>query len=91
MNAMGLIDVVRKLAGPIRPIGETREDESRYKNLEAIIDLVDLLLDDIEEVSINKSRQEHSMKKAGDRANDFLLYVKEMWKNWAGSRNRVLQ
>lgn len=69
---MEIYDVVIKLIGQIDPVGETRADEERYKNLVAMTKLVDRLLSDIDDVAhYNKDRAEFSMKKAGQFANSF--------------------
>ena len=65
---MELIDVVRKLVGPIMPIGETNEDNRRYENLGAMVELVDRLVFDIDQVAMQKNRVEFSIKRAGERA-----------------------
>lgn len=69
---MEIYDVVKKLLGDIEPVGETREDERRHKNLVETCDLVDKLLTDIDRVIPNKNRTEHSMKKAGEYADSFF-------------------
>jgi len=74
---MEIYEVVKKLIGEIEPIGETNEDNKRYKNLEDIIKLTDKLIFDIEGVSIHKDRHEHSMKCAGKKASGFLKELKE--------------
>jgi len=58
-------DVVKKLTGPIEPVGETHTDGHRYENLRGTIELIELLLVDITEVA-------HSMSRAGLRAARFL-------------------
>ena len=69
---MELIDVVRKLTGPIDPIGETNADEERFENLITTLSIVESLLKDIYDVSQNKNCRAHSMKKAGMYAQKFL-------------------
>jgi len=73
-------DVIGKLLGPIEPVGETNEDERRYKNLDATIELVEKLCYDIYCVSRNKDRQEYSMKRAGITADKFLKNLVEEYK-----------
>lgn len=70
-------DVLKKLLGPIDPVGDSSVDEKRYKNLEATIDVVNQLLFDINHVAGNADRQEHSMQKAGKKAQSFLKEVNE--------------
>lgn len=72
---MELIDVVRKLLGPIEPVGETNEDERRLKNLEATIEVVERLLCDIGSAAQDADRVEHSMRVIGQRAKQFLTDV----------------
>lgn len=69
-------DVVKKLIGPVMPVGESHIDEERYKNLNEMIELVDKLLFDIGQVALNKGRFEHSMSKAGKCAADFIEATK---------------
>ena len=65
-------EVVKKLIGPITPLGESYADINRYINLEATITLVDSLLNDIKVASSFSSCQQASMKKIGKRAAEFL-------------------
>ena len=70
---MTTYDVVKKLIGPIYPVGDSGEDELRFKNLEIMTLLVHALVMDIDEVSYrNKTRQEDSIKKAVKFADKFL-------------------
>jgi len=68
-------DVITKLIGRISPIGETNEDEKRYQNLLATIDVVSTLLHDISIVEPCKHKVEYSMKKAGEKASEFLSFI----------------
>ena len=74
---MEMIDVIRKLIGPIIPVGDSRADEERFVNLVKTIHIVDKLLFDIDRVSASKGRQEASMNKAGERAMKFLESLKD--------------
>ena len=76
---MELIDVVRKLVGPINPIGDTQVDNMRFEDLKTMTDLVDKLLTDIDAVIAYKDRHEYSMKRAGEFADNFFeqLGIKE--------------
>lgn len=66
-------DVVKKLIGNVMPIGETNQDEIRFKNLEAMCDLVEELLSEIDDVATyNKNKQEFSMRRSGEFADKFL-------------------
>lgn len=63
---MDIHEIVKKLVGPIKPIGETNTDHERYKNLKVMTELVDRLVFDIDHIIPNKDRVEYSMKRAGE-------------------------
>lgn len=66
-------EIVKKLIGEIQPAGASHIDTERFENLKAMCELVNNLVDEIETVSFeNKDRQEHSTKKAGEYAHDFI-------------------
>lgn len=67
-------DVVSKLIGPVDPVGDSSVDNQRYQNLQDLIHLTDKLLQDIRNVAGNKDMMAYSMKKAGERADEFLKY-----------------
>ena len=72
---MTLYDIVKKIIGPIEPIGMSEVDEKNYLNLEETIDLVDKLLFDLNIVASHKDSYEHSVSKAGKLANNFLREI----------------
>ena len=69
---MEYYEVVKKLIGPINPIGESHTDEGRFYNLTELVSLLDGLISDIEKVAQNETRTEYSMKKAGEFARSIL-------------------
>ncbi len=70
---MELYDVVKKLIGRIKPVGETTLDNIHYRNMQTLIDLVDSLVDDIEEVATrHKDSPEHSVSRSGRLADSFI-------------------
>jgi len=69
---MKLIDVVRKLVGPIQPVGETRADEARLENLKEVGELIELLLCDLETAAMSAERSEASMMAIGRYAKMLL-------------------
>jgi hypothetical protein len=71
-NDTELIDVVRRLVGPVHPVGETNTDYERLENLKQLTELVDFLVYDINRVRSNKNRPEFSMELLGDFADQFL-------------------
>lgn len=44
-------EIATKLIGPVKPVGETNEDQQRFANLQHQCDLLQQLLEDIEEVA----------------------------------------
>jgi len=71
-GVMELIDVVRRLVGPIDPVGDQGIDNKRFENLKVMTKLVDILVGDLDCVAENKLRNEFSMKRAGEFADKFL-------------------
>ena len=69
---MNIYDVVIKLIGNIKPIGETNIDNDRFENLKIMTELVDELLTDIDRVAYRyKNNHQDSMKRASDFARKF--------------------
>lgn len=64
--------VVSKLVGTIIPAGASHIDEVRFENLKEMCSLVEMLLSDIDDVARLRHRVEHSIKKSGNYAHNFL-------------------
>ena len=75
---MDIYDVVTKLIGPIKPVGETNSDNERFENLTNMCNLVDQLLIDIDDVGMQKDNYEFSCKRAGRYAAEFLTRIGEV-------------
>jgi hypothetical protein len=70
---MEMVDIVLKLIGPVKPIGETNTDEARFLNLENLCVLVENLICEIDSVACgNENSFEYSRKHAGKYARDFM-------------------
>jgi len=69
---MDYYEIVTKLVGNINPVGETQVDDERFKNLQAMTELVDKLLSDIDRVAMLSSKPEYSISRAGKFAADFF-------------------
>lgn len=69
---MNHYEIVKKLIGPVRAVGETHTDEARFENLKALTELVDRLVFDIGEVALDAGRPEFSVNRAGQHAEEFL-------------------
>jgi hypothetical protein len=66
-------DVVNKLIGNIRPVGETNEDNKRLENLKEMCSLVESILYDIDDLIYrNKDAHEASIKRSVDYATKFM-------------------
>ena len=75
---LDITEFVKKIIGPIDPVGESNTDEKRYKNLNTLISLVWDLLYSINYVACNnKNRVESSMKQVGQKAESFLKNIHE--------------
>jgi len=72
METIIIYEVVKKLIGKIKPIGETNIDNTRFNNLKILTELVDKLIYDIDSIIPYKNKPEHSMKKAGNFADKFF-------------------
>jgi hypothetical protein len=67
------LEIVNKLIGPIRPVGETNTDAERFENLKALCELADGILEQIHSVATDfKDRPEFSMARSGKSAKAFL-------------------
>jgi len=72
-DKFNVYEVVKKLIGPIKPIGESNTDQDRLENLKKMTELIELLLDDvikIETAYLYSPR--HSEQVCGDFASKFL-------------------
>lgn len=74
---MEVVDVVRKLIGPIEPVADSSVDSRRFENLEAMCLLVDKLLFDIHCVAKGWESPMASVNKAGQYARKYINDVKE--------------
>lgn len=69
---MDIHEIVLKLVGEIRPVGDTYEDEDRFDNLKVMTELVSRLVSDIDEVASNKDSTQFSVSRAGKYADKCL-------------------
>lgn len=73
---MELHEIVMKLIGPVRPLGEHNADQTRLANIKVLTELIDRLLYEIVSVEHNADRVEYSMKAIGKHAREFMENVK---------------
>lgn len=76
MEFFDVHDVVMRLVGPVSAVGESNEDARRLVNLNYLTELVDGLLAEIDQAAVAASRPEASMKKIGERAQEYLAEVR---------------
>lgn len=70
---MEIYEIVKKLNGEIRSVGETNKDDQKFENLKVVTKLVDMLLSDIDDVPYtNKDAHQFSIKRAGEFDKQFL-------------------
>ena len=75
---MTLYEIIKKLVGPINPVGDASVDPRRLKNLKEIIALTDSLIGDIDDMAyVNRDCKEYSIKEAVKCANKFLEQIKD--------------
>jgi len=67
-----MLEVVGLLVGYSEPYGDSAIDETRYKNQEKIISLVENGIEDLINNSKYKNRTEQSIAKIGNRAYETL-------------------
>lgn len=77
MKADQIIEVINALTGPIYPAGFSHIDENQFENLKVKCEIIDHLVLQVQEVSRLKDRTEHSIKKSGEYAHEFLRDIKE--------------
>jgi hypothetical protein len=53
MSEVDMYEVVKKLIGPINPVGVSEDDEIRFDNLKRMTVLVDMLLTDIDAIVVD--------------------------------------
>jgi len=69
---MTYTEIVKKLVGNIQPAGASHIDVERFENLKEMCKLVNELVIEIDNVSCQEDRPEHSIKMMGEYAHNFL-------------------
>ena len=74
---MNIYEIVKKLVGPIHPIGESNTDNDRFENLKVMTELIDQLLANVDDVAYNyENSHQDSMKRASALAIKFQNNMK---------------
>lgn len=79
-------DVVQKLIGKTRPVGETNEDGIRLENIKELTLLVEDLVLNLQEAANFAEHHEHSRKEIGTVAKRFLFGLQENLKDYLGDK-----
>ncbi len=70
---MNYIEVIDKLVGSIRPVGETNKDNDRFENLEDMCEVLEYFIKEVCYIARdNKDAYENSRSRAGKYAEKFL-------------------
>jgi len=70
---MTTFEIVKKLIGPINPVGDSSRDEERFENLKHMIELMDQIHSEIDDVAYrNRESKEYSVKRSVDYINVYL-------------------
>lgn len=78
MTRLVLHEIIKKLVGEVAPQGDSGRDAERLKNLETLCGLTDMLICQIEEVSVRaKGSHEDSVQRIGDCADKFIKQLEE--------------
>ncbi len=77
MRPTTIQEVTNKLIGPVRPVGETHEDNIRFENLKALCEVIDRLMGDVSDVRAYSHSSEFSKVRAAEYAANFIREIKE--------------
>lgn len=69
---MKIFDIIIKLNGKVRAVGESNEDERRFENLKQLTVLCDAIITEIKLGARDRNRPEASMRKIGVYAVGYL-------------------
>ncbi len=73
MGQFTTVEIVRKLIGPIIPVGETNQDDQRFENLKETCELVNELIIGIDYIARTyKDSYEFSVSRSQEYATNFL-------------------
>lgn len=72
-SVMTYYEIIKRLIGPVNPVGDTYEDKKRFKNLRETAEIIDRLIFDVSSVTHDKDHHIESIAKAGKFADRFLI------------------
>lgn len=91
LNADIISEVVRKLIGEIKPCGDSAIDIERRTNLNTLIHVMDILLDDVCEITTQRDRKEGSICQMVDMAEDAITDWHDLIEDYMGVNSAYTQ
>lgn len=88
LNADIISEVVRELIGEIKPCGDSAIDRERRTNLHTLIHVMDVLLDDVCEITTQRDRKEESICQMVDMAEDAIMDWHDLIEDYMGVRKK---
>ena len=76
-NKLTVEDMVMRVVGPIKPVGDHSIDGERFENLRELLELLEGLLWRVSLLEGFADRPEASMAKIGHRAKNFMADLRE--------------
>jgi len=77
MSRINVYEVVKKLIGPIEPVGESHTDNRRFENQKEMMALIDRLLSNWFNLRRFSNNHQASMKRAGIMASKYFRDIQE--------------
>lgn len=84
-------EVVRELIGEIKPCGDSAIDEERRTNLHTLIHVMDVLLDDVCEITTQRDRKEGSICQMVDMVEDAIMDWHNLIEDYMGVSSAYTQ
>ena len=84
LNADIISEVVRELIGEIKPCGDSAIDGERRTNLHTLIHVMDVLLDDVCEITTQRDKKEGSICQMVDMAEDAIMDWHDLIEDYMG-------
>ena len=81
MTKEQIIEVIDKLVGGIRPIGESNYDAKAKKNLEMMIEIVGNYVDEICDIALTNPCRMASVEKCQKTADEFIRGLKDAYES----------
>ncbi len=78
MSKIELTEVVKRIVGDIKPVGDSSIDHKRLENLKSLFELINGLVHEVRIIHIeNMNSQQYSVKIASDLSEEFINNLKK--------------